>query len=80
MYSSPTVLDYIPGRPKSRPSYNFIRQLQFFAQCNYDVSPTEPSYIAWQAQQNFDEANSLRVIDGMPVLPDQLFLSLCVSL
>ncbi|KAJ7849951.1 protein-tyrosine phosphatase-like protein [Mycena olivaceomarginata] len=62
-------------RPKSRPSYNFIRQLQFFAQCNYDVSPTEPSYIAWQAQQNFDEANSLRVIDGMPVLPDQLFLS-----
>ncbi|KAF8196864.1 protein-tyrosine phosphatase-like protein [Mycena galopus ATCC 62051] len=63
------------GRPKSRPSYNFIRQLQVFAECNYDIGPTESLYIAWKRQHNFDKAKSIRVIDSMPILSDQLFLS-----
>ncbi|KAF7356962.1 Sialidase domain-containing protein [Mycena venus] len=62
-------------RPKSRPNYNFIRQLQVFSECNCNVGPTSPPYIAWKERQNFDKDNSLRVIDGMSVLPDQLFLS-----
>ncbi|KAJ7460727.1 protein-tyrosine phosphatase-like protein [Mycena latifolia] len=61
-------------RPRSRPNYNFIRQLQVFAECNYDVSPTSSPYIAWRTRQDFDEANSLRVTDGMPIT-DRLFLS-----
>ncbi|KAJ7272589.1 protein-tyrosine phosphatase-like protein [Mycena haematopus] len=63
------------GRSKSRPSYNFIRQLQIFAECNFDIGPNEPSYIAWQRRQNFDKTNSLQVIDAITILPPQLILS-----
>ncbi|KAJ7027879.1 protein-tyrosine phosphatase-like protein [Mycena alexandri] len=62
-------------RPRGRPNYNFIRQLQVFSACNHNVSPEAPPYISWKAQQDFDEAHSLRVIDGMPILTGQLFLS-----
>ncbi|KAJ7876284.1 protein-tyrosine phosphatase-like protein [Mycena leptocephala] len=62
-------------RPRARPNYSFIRQLQVFFECNYDITPTAPPYIAWKEQHNFDKTNSLRVIDGMPILPGQLFLS-----
>ncbi|KAJ7132245.1 protein-tyrosine phosphatase-like protein [Mycena epipterygia] len=62
-------------RPKSRPNYNFIRQLQVFSECNCDPSPTAPPYIAWQKQQEFDEKHSIRVTDGIPIIPDRLFLS-----
>ncbi|KAJ6581101.1 protein-tyrosine phosphatase-like protein [Mycena capillaripes] len=62
-------------RPRSRPNYNFIRQLQVFFECNYDITPTTLPYIAWGKQQSFDETNSLRVIDSMAILTDRLFLS-----
>ncbi|KAJ6561145.1 protein-tyrosine phosphatase-like protein [Mycena vulgaris] len=61
-------------RPQSRPNYNFIRQLQVFADCNYDMSPAAIPYIAWRKRQDFDETNSLRVIDAMSIT-DRLFLS-----
>ncbi|KAJ7626310.1 protein-tyrosine phosphatase-like protein [Mycena polygramma] len=62
-------------RPKSRPNYSFIRQLQVFSECNYDIGPSSPAYITWRKRQIFDAKHSLRVIDGMPILADQLFLS-----
>lgn len=74
-----SVVNFSPGRPRARPNYSFIRQLQVFFECNYDITPTAPPYITWKEQHNFDKTNSLRVIDGMPILPGQLFLSLCVS-
>lgn len=67
------------GRPRSRPNYNFIRQLQVFSECNYNPSEGAAPYIAWKKRQDLDQTYSLRVIDGMPVIPDRLFLSLCVS-
>ncbi|KAJ7173617.1 protein-tyrosine phosphatase-like protein [Mycena filopes] len=63
-------------RPQARPNYNFLRQLQVFSACNYNVDPTAAPYIAWKTRQEFDEAHSLRVIDGMPILADRLFVSL----
>ncbi|KAJ7777334.1 protein-tyrosine phosphatase-like protein [Mycena metata] len=62
-------------RPRSRPNYNFIRQLQVFSACHHNVNPEAPAYILCKTQQDFYEAHSLKVIDGMPILPDQLFLS-----
>ncbi|KAJ7708758.1 protein-tyrosine phosphatase-like protein [Mycena rosella] len=61
-------------RPRSRPNYNFIRQLQVFSECNYDISPVAAPYVAWRRRQDFDGANSLRVIDAMSIT-DRLFLS-----
>ncbi|KAJ6485785.1 protein-tyrosine phosphatase-like protein [Mycena sanguinolenta] len=62
-------------RPKSKPSYNFIRQLQVFGECNCDIGLDQPSYMTWQKRQKFDKTNSIRVIDAMVILSDQLFLS-----
>ncbi|KAJ7102951.1 protein-tyrosine phosphatase-like protein [Mycena crocata] len=62
-------------RPRSRPNYNFIRQLQVFFESNCDPSPSAPLYIAWRKRQEFDETHSLRVIDGLTIIPNRLFLS-----
>ncbi|KAJ6624897.1 hypothetical protein B0H10DRAFT_1942857 [Mycena sp. CBHHK59/15] len=61
-------------RRRSRPNYNFIRQLQVFSECEYNPCPTIPQYIAWKEKQEFDNTNVLRVIDGMPIIPEGVYL------
>ncbi|KAF7317808.1 Sialidase domain-containing protein [Mycena kentingensis (nom. inval.)] len=61
-------------REKIRPNYNFVRQLQVFAACNYQIRETESPYRRWQQDQAFSLTQFIRVPDAMP-LTDRLFLS-----
>ncbi|KAJ7746801.1 protein-tyrosine phosphatase-like protein [Mycena maculata] len=62
-------------RPRCRPNYNFVRQLLVWSECNYNPSEGVGPYIAWKEQQEFDQLHSLRVTDGMHIIPNRLFLS-----
>ncbi|KAF7309524.1 Phosphatases II [Mycena indigotica] len=61
-------------RPKSRPNYNFTRQLLVFSACEYQVASNKAPYRLWLQRQTFDIANGIRVVDAMRIT-DGLFLS-----
>jgi len=63
-------------RPCIQPNYGFIKQLDAFAQCDYHPSPQNPAYISWKRRQEQDVTLFLnQIIDTVPVIPNQLFIS-----
>ncbi|KAJ8517744.1 hypothetical protein ONZ45_g5119 [Pleurotus djamor] len=63
-------------RPCVHPNYGFIRQLRTFAECDYNPSPNNQFYIAWQRSQARNVTKFLKaVIDTTPIIPEQLYIS-----
>jgi len=63
-------------RPQVHPNYGFVKQLQAFAECNYEPSSTNEAYCEWKRHQEHDVTNFInKMLDTTPILPDQLFLS-----
>jgi len=63
-------------RPRVHPNYGFLKQLDAFAECAYEPSPTNPAYISWKRKQKQNVTGFLnQIADTTPVIPGQLFLS-----
>ena len=64
------------GRPRVHPNYGFLKQLDAFAECAYEPSPTNPAYISWKRKHKQNVTGFLnQIADTTPVIPGQLFLS-----
>lgn len=64
------------GRPCVQPNYGFLKQLDAFAQCDYHPSPQNPAYVSWKRRQEQNVTLYInQIIDTVPVIRNQLFLS-----
>jgi len=45
------------GRPQIHPNYGFIKQLDTFAKCNYEPSPSHPTYRSWKRRHSWKVAS-----------------------
>ncbi|KAF9463677.1 protein-tyrosine phosphatase-like protein [Collybia nuda] len=63
-------------RPQVHPNYGFIKQLEIFAECHYEVSPDNPEYTQWKRQRQRIVTKFLNsMVDTTSIIPDQLLLS-----
>ncbi|KAG6888515.1 hypothetical protein C0995_007758 [Termitomyces sp. Mi166 len=63
-------------RPKIHPNYGFIKQLEAFAECQYNPCPTNSAYCHWKRQQKRNVTQFLnQMADTTIILPDKLLLS-----
>ncbi|KAA1466633.1 phosphatases II [Dentipellis sp. KUC8613] len=63
-------------RPKVLPNYGFLKQLEAFAACAYEPTPTSAPYRAWKRRQRQDVNSFLcSVSDTIPIIHDRLYLS-----
>ncbi|KAF5369718.1 hypothetical protein D9615_010155 [Tricholomella constricta] len=63
-------------RPQVHPNYGFIKQLETFADCQYNPSPANPVYCKWKRQQKRNVTQFLnQMIDTTPIIPNELLLS-----
>ncbi|KAL0950401.1 hypothetical protein HGRIS_010359 [Hohenbuehelia grisea] len=63
-------------RPRAYPNYGFLRQLHAFADCQYDPTPANKTYISWKRSHDRRVTGFLQnVLDTATVIPDQLYLS-----
>ncbi|TRM68074.1 hypothetical protein BD626DRAFT_480698 [Schizophyllum amplum] len=64
------------ARPRVRPNYGFLRQLDVFAECNYAPSPENPAYLSWKRRHKQEMTAFLnKIVDTTGIIPDQLYLS-----
>ena len=70
---------YDPARPRIRPNYGFLRQLDVFADCDYAPSPEVPAYLSWKRRHKQEMTAFLsKIVDTTGIIPDHLYLSECV--
>ena len=70
---------HAPARPRIRPNYGFLRQLDVFAECDYAPSPEVPAYLSWKRRHKQEMTAFLsKIVDTTGIIPDQLYLSECV--
>ncbi|KAJ8093301.1 hypothetical protein PM082_020787 [Marasmius tenuissimus] len=63
-------------RPRVMPNYGFLKQLDVFAECGYQPSSENPSYLCWKRIQEQHVTRFLQqMIDTTPIIPDKLLLS-----
>lgn len=63
-------------RPQIHPNYGFIKQLEVFADCNYEPSPSQLAYTKWKRHQRRNVTQFLNsMIDTTEIIHDQLLLS-----
>ncbi|KAG5725674.1 putative rhodanese domain-containing dual specificity protein phosphatase [Termitomyces sp. T112] len=71
-----TAIKFIKQRrPEVHPNYGFIKQLEIFAECQYDPSPTHPTYCRWKQEQEQNITKHLNHFIDTTIIPDQLRLS-----
>ncbi|KNZ72586.1 Tyrosine-protein phosphatase yvh1 [Termitomyces sp. J132] len=75
--SRATAIKYIKQRrPEIHPNYGFIKQLEAFAECQYDPCPTNPAYCRWKRHHKRNVTQYLnQMVDTTIILPDKLLLS-----
>jgi len=62
-------------RPQIHPNYGFMKQLQAFATCDYDPSPTNCAYRAWKRRRMQDVTHFLNAMsDTTAIIPDKLYM------
>ncbi|KNZ72598.1 putative rhodanese domain-containing dual specificity protein phosphatase [Termitomyces sp. J132] len=72
-----TAIKFIKQRrPEVHPNYGFIKQLEIFAECQYDPSPTHPTYCRWKQEQEQNITKHLNQIIDTTIIPDRLRLSI----
>ncbi|KAG6878804.1 hypothetical protein C0992_007648 [Termitomyces sp. T32_za158] len=63
-------------RPVIHPNYGFIKQLEAFAECQYNPCPANPAYCRWKRQQKRNVTQFLNhMVDTSIIIPDKLLLS-----
>ncbi|KAH9002279.1 protein-tyrosine phosphatase-like protein [Lactarius hatsudake] len=64
------------ARPQVQPNYGFIKELHVFEACNYELSPTNPTYRAWKRRHRQDVTSFLNSLsDTTCIIPEKLSLS-----
>jgi dual specificity phosphatase 12 len=62
------------------PNYGFIKQLEVFADCHYDPSPSHVAYTKWKRHQRQNVTQFLNsMVDTTEIVHNQLLLSRFVS-
>ncbi|KAF8076945.1 protein-tyrosine phosphatase-like protein [Lyophyllum atratum] len=63
-------------RPQVHPNYGFIKQLETFADCQYEPSLSNPVYCKWKRQQARNVTQFLnQLVDTTAIIPNELLLS-----
>lgn len=63
-------------RPQVHPNYGFVKQLEIFAECDYNPTPTNPIYCKWKLHRRKLVTQFLnQMIDTTPILSNKLLLS-----
>lgn len=66
----------VTDRPQVHPNYGFLKQLDVFAECAYEPTPTHPAYLAWKLRQGQNVTRFLnQLLDTVSIIPDELYLS-----
>ncbi|KAL1740055.1 protein-tyrosine phosphatase-like protein, partial [Schizophyllum fasciatum] len=76
-WSAAEALSFIKkSRPRVRPNYGFLRQLDVFTECDYAPSPENPAFLSWKRRHK-QEMNAFlsKVVDTTSIIPDELYLS-----
>lgn len=64
------------GRLSIHPNYGFIKQLEAFAECQYNPCPSSSVYCRWKRHQKRNVTQFLnQMVDTSIILPDKLLLS-----
>jgi dual specificity phosphatase 12 len=68
------------GRREVHPNYGFVKQLDVFADCHYDPSPSHVAYTKWKRHQRQNVTQFLNsMFDTTEIVHNQLLLSRFVS-
>lgn len=58
------------------PNYGFYRQLQAFAECDYDPSPINEAYMAWKRRSKRDVSAYMNIVnDTIRLSPHKVYLT-----
>jgi len=73
----PNAIHFIKRwRPQAHPNYGFIKQLDIFAKCGYELSPSHPQYRSWKRRHVQDVNNYLNhIVDTAIIIPDKLLMT-----
>ena len=76
----PFLTRHVAGRQQAHPNYGFIKQLDIFAKCGYEPSPSHPQYRSWKRRHVQDVSNYLNhIVDTAIIIPDKLLMTRFVS-